>query len=387
MRLAAVRSYAWRQFGSIRGVEVSSFGIRNQTKRAFEDSGIPANLRFATALDAADNIKAYLAAAKELCKRQIFARTKDEVERKRLFTLLKFHKWKDDPFLRRIMRKAYRHGVNHVDNQIVVEAHDYRWFEHGGYGWIEVLSLVPRKRIAIPLASSHPISGTIRLIVDESGVSVHHTIEVPAGKPCGPKTIGVDRGYTEVFVDSDGEEHGKGLGTVLSAESDHLKLVYASRNKLAAIAEKSTPAKRVSRIQRHNLGLKKLDRRKKRQRLKVNNLISKACHSVCDKACVIASEDLTSTIRSTKPRSKNQTRRLSGWVKGQIAKSLESISHRRGSSVIVVNCAYTSQTDSQTGLLEGSRVGDLFYCASGGGVTRRSQCGPGTCWQEFTIPR
>ena len=42
-----------------------------------------------------------------------------------------------------------------------------------------------------------------------------------------------------------------------------------------------------------------------------------------------------------------------------------SISRRRGSSVILVNSAYTSQMDSRYGVLLGKRNGDSFYCFDG----------------------
>ena len=42
-----------------------------------------------------------------------------------------------------------------------------------------------------------------------------------------------------------------------------------------------------------------------------------------------------------------------------------SISRRRTSAPILVNPAYTSQIDSRTGLLQGRRRRDRFYCRDG----------------------
>jgi transposase len=83
-----------------------------------------------------------------------------------------------------------------------------------------------------------------------------------------------------------------------------------------------------------------------------------------DKAKVIAAEDLTSPITGLK-WGKNVTRKLSAWTKGVIATALDNISRRRGSSVILVNSAYTSQMDSRYGVLLGKRHGDSFYCFDG----------------------
>ena len=91
-----------------------------------------------------------------------------------------------------------------------------------------------------------------------------------------------------------------------------------------------------------------------------------------DKAKVIAVEDLTAPIAGSK-FSKHINRRLSAWTKGMIATALDSISRRRGSSVILVNSAYilrlaqyvASQMDSRYGVLLGKRSGDSFYCFDG----------------------
>ena len=57
--------------------------------------------------------------------------------------------------------------------------------------------------------------------------------------------------------------------------------------------------------------------------------------------------------------------RFKCWTKGIIATALDTVSRRRGSSVILVNSAYTSQMDSRYGILKGKRSGDSFYCFDG----------------------
>jgi transposase len=58
---------------------------------------------------------------------------------------------------------------------------------------------------------------------------------------------------------------------------------------------------------------------------------------------------------------KNVSRCLSSWTKGVIASAIENVSLRRGSTVIYVNAAYTSQMDSCDGSLSGKRSGEKFY--------------------------
>jgi hypothetical protein len=81
------------------------------------------------------------------------------------------------------------------------------------------------------------------------------------------------------------------------------------------------------------------------------------------KVCFVTGS-LTSPIAGKK-FSKNVSRRLSSWTKGVIAQALENVSRRRGSTVVLVNAAYTSQVDSANGTLSGKRLGDQFYRENG----------------------
>ena len=102
------------------------------------------------------------------------------------------------------------------------------------------------------------------------------------------------------------------------------------------------------------------------QKAKLKTLIFTATHKLVDKAKVIVAEDLTSPIQSKRNYGKNTNRRLNTWAKGLLANALTSISHRRGSTVHLVNSAYTSQSDSFLhGLLIGTRKGDRFHRFNG----------------------
>ena len=70
-------------------------------------------------------------------------------------------------------------------------------------------------------------------------------------------------------------------------------------------------------------------------------------------------------MTSAKVRHRDAKRRLSGWAKGLIADALTAISRCRGSALVLVNPAYTSQIDSRTGLLQDTRRGDRFHGLDG----------------------
>jgi len=97
------------------------------------------------------------------------------------------------------------HGKNHTFNQMVLEPGSYRCFSHNGKNYIEVISLKRGKRIAIPVGTNYSITGQIRLILREGQVEIHYTIANTDERACGNKEIGIDKGYTEAFVDSEGD--------------------------------------------------------------------------------------------------------------------------------------------------------------------------------------
>ena len=357
-RLGVIRSEVWQRFGSINGVGLRDRTIRDTWIREGRQLNVPANAWKQTLADAIGNIKATREAAKVKVKQAIRRRTVENCEQKRLYTLLKADKWAEDGYLSRMMRKVCHRGYNHTHNQINVRSDDYTVFTLRSQVWLKIPSLVKGKRIAIPLSTNVTPKGNLRLILRNGKVEVHYAVEVTQTNDCGTQIIGVDKGFTEALTDSDGVHHGVNLGEVLSKESDRLKLKYQRRHKLKAIAKKKP------HVQTHNLGRKKLDKQAIKHQSTVSTIVHTAVNAVVDKASVIIAEDLTSPI-SGKKFSKNVTRRLSAWTKGVIAQAIENVSRRRGSTVIHVNAAYTSQMDSRNGSLSGKRSGDKFYCADG----------------------
>jgi IS605 OrfB family transposase len=357
-RLGIIRSEVWQRFGSIKGVGLRDRTIRDAWIREGRQFNVPTNAWKQTLSDAIGDIKASREAAKVKVKQAIRRRTKENAEQKRLYTLLKSDKYSDDRYLSRVMRHAYRRGHNHTHNQINVRSDDYTTFTLKNKVWLKIPSLVKSKRIAIPLNTNVAPKGNLRLILRNDKVKVHYAVEVIKTNDCGTQIMGVDKGFTEVLTDSDGVHHGTNLGEILSKESDRLKLKYQRRYKLQAIAKKKP------HVQKHNLGRKKLDKQSAKHQSVVRTIVHEAVNVVIDKAAVIVCEDLTSPI-SGKKFNKDVSRRLSSWTKGVIARAIENVSRRRGSTVVHVNAAYTSQIDSRNGTLTGKRCGDKFYCEDG----------------------
>ncbi len=360
--LGQIRTEVWQRYGSISGVKQKDRVIRNQWMVENKIFSVSANAWKETLRDAMADIEANREAAKVVARRKIFKHTNDKNERKRLLKLLRQDQWCDNLYLRRIMRKACPRGHNHTYNQIIVRSDNYTTFLINGQAWIKIPSLEKRKRIAIPLNTTEAPTGTLRLIFRNECVEVHYSVKIEQKQNCGTAILGIDKGYTEVYVDSDGEHHGTKLGKTLSSESDYQKQKYQRRNKLRSIALKKRHKHKA--IKKNNLGRKKLNRRKTKVKKRVKNIVYKATHAIVDKAKTIAAEDLTAPMCRRK-FGKDITRRLSSWTKGVIAKALEFVSRRRGSTLVLVNAAYTSQIDFRNGGLLGYRKGNLFYCFDG----------------------
>ena len=363
-RLGVIRSEVWQRFGSLQGVGVSDRRIRDAWLREGRTFPVSANAWKETLRDAKGDIAANMEAAKVKARRRIRRHTQDTTEQKRLFSALKGQGWTSNPYLRRIMRQDWRRGHNHTHNQIVVRSDNYTTFQLGGRAWIKIPGLENGQRIAIPLKTTVEPTGTLRIILKDAGLEVHYTVEAEVKHDCGERTLGVDKGYSEVLVDSDGEHHGQALGAILTHASDRLKTKYQRRSKLRALANRTRNPRKRQHIRRFNLGRKKLDQQMNKTQARIRDVVFQAVHTVVDKAAVIAAEDLTAPM-SSKSFGKNVNRRLSAWTKGVIAEALDSVSSRRGSTVVLVNPAYTSQIDSRTGGLDGKRQGDRFYCSDG----------------------
>lgn len=364
-RLGKIRHDIWDRYGSIQGYTLNFRVLRNRYVSEKRDFDLPARVWKETLKDVCDDIKARKAAGFKAVAQQVYRKLGKEAGFKRCMAL---HDgtWIFDPYLHRLMRKEIPRGRTWVDNQIVLDIQCYSHFVHGGKGWIAVTSLIPGKRIAIPLNTTQPINGTIRLILRDSKVEVHYTIPVEkreSSREYGE--IGVDKGYSEVFVDSRGEFYGEALGSLLTQESDFLKVKNARRNKISAIAKKK-PHKRY-KIEQNNLGTRKSNRRKSKHTSRVKDVVYQATHDVIKTSSSVAHENLSVPMKSKKQYGKDTKRRLSGWVKGVIQTALEEVSQRYGVPLRKVNPAYTSQICSRCGLL-GERKGERFYCT-------RAKCG------------
>ncbi|WP_339381342.1 zinc ribbon domain-containing protein [Brasilonema sp. UFV-L1] len=329
------------------------------------DIRLPAKLWEWSVNDAMKTISAQQEAVKTFLIRDIYRKTKDEIERKRLTDLLNINPTGDN-WLHRQFRKQYLKGHTFVRNQIV--------YQGAGYSCkrltrssvqLEVAGFVKGKRITLKLRCRHVIKGQIRLIRNDQGsLEVHciriKTLVLPQSKPT--QKIGIDKGYTEGFYTSEGIKIAEKLGQLMTAKTNRITRTNRNRYRLFAHAQ-SNPGKGAN-ILKNNLGHKVKSRLLVREKATIQNFIRRDLRRTITTPVDIICEDLTQPIKG-KQQAKHINRKLNQWMKGELQASIDLIALETGSTVSVVNPAYTSQVDSLTGTLLGRRSGDRFIRYTG----------------------
>jgi transposase len=369
-----VRADIWRRYGALGNNGKSASAIRAEITAGGFYAGLEVDgtIRAESTKDVVNDVLTYKAAATLKVRRAIAARAKDEVERKRLFTQLKKDEWLTDSFLHRQMRKHFRHGKSCVNNQFVVRS-DRHSFEIVDGKLVITINIARKYGEDIRLVTTSSgknvnlKSSNLRVIVKDGFTEIHYSAEKAKGREHGAQAVGIDKGYTEAFTDSDGVAHGQKFGSVLTDYSDKTAATNKQRNKLHALEKKHRATgntARADRILQNNLGRKKIEARRERAQKRLRTIAYQSAHTIVDKAAVVVSEDLSSPIAKKQPW-KRFNRRMSSWAKGVLAEALDEVCTQREAKHCLVNGAYTSQMDSTNGLLQGKRVGDKFYRENG----------------------
>src|ERR1700716_2608741 len=244
------------------------------------------------------------------------------------------------------MRRQWRRGHNHTSNQVIIRSDNVRTFTltEGGEVWLSVPGLGPGAGVVVPPATAVAPVGTLRVILRGGRVEVHYQVEdtaVRSHRPCGAATVGVDKGYSEVLTDTDGDHHGPELGDLLRSRSDTLKDRDARRATLRSIANQAAQRGqhgKAERIRRNNLGTVKKQRQRRRWEQQVRTVTYRAVNAVVDKAKVIVAEDLSRTFTGRRKRGADTNRRLAAWTKGVTAEALKNVSGRE-----VLRCGWSTR--------------------------------------------
>ena len=370
-KLGVVRAESYNKLGSINhwGLDWKKAIPEVKSFRTPDTLGLPAKLMDWTINDVAKAITAQQAACIDAVIKKIYNRftgIENQKTRKELCKQIKTLAFLDNPLLHRLIRKEFQRGHSWVKNQIVYQQVGYscKRLSRNTYQ-LELAGLRRGKRNKIIVKSNREIKGQIRLTYNQllqkfevHFLVDHGKVEIPAER----RNIGLDKGYTEAFYDSDGQVHGKDLGKVTTKKSNRICAKNQNRGKLWALhrkLEKIDPAK-SARILKNNLTRKTENKRYRQDQSEIKAIIGAASKSVFNgKSLKVFAEDLTKPIKN-KRQSKAMSRKLNSWMKGELRDSLQKWANWTSSVVTEVQPSYTSQVDSRNGTLLGKRTGDNF---------------------------
>lgn len=372
-KLGKLRKDIWQEFGSLKAWGVSEYTIDKDLRPTNQKYQLPAKLWEATLYDVIGDIHLCQASCIEKVLGKLnLSYQKIKSKKSPIQVTLEGKDWLNDKHLSRLIRKYWYRGHTKVSNQIVIKQYDC-FTDKNGVVWLKFGGLNKGKPLKVPTTLPSEIKGQIRLIKKDSKWYIHYTTEIPIlPKKTAGKDIGIDRGYSEIYVTSSNDSNrfiGENFGEIQSNKSDYRQEKGIRRNKIKAIALKAQNQgdfAKFQRIKENNLGKKKWHKREQKFKGKIQTLVFTATHKLMNPAIkTVAYEDLTQRFTSNKKRSKRTKRNLNSWCKGVVRKALLQVSARVGCTVREVNACYTSQLDSRFGILLGVRKGDKFIAFDG----------------------
>lgn len=301
-----VRADIWRRYGALRNVGKSAADIRREITEGGFYAGlmVDGTIRSETTKDVVNSILLYKAAAATKVRQAVAARTRNSDERKMLYSLLRKDEWLSDNFLHRQMRKHFKHGKSVCANQFIIRSDKHSSVVVDGK--LTITIRIAKKygdNITLVTTSSgknvNLTGSNLRIVVKDGYADIHYATEKGDGREPGKGAIGIDKGYTEAFTDSEGVTHGEKFGSVLTEYSDKTAVTNNRRNKLHALEKnhrKAGNTTKAERIKKNNLGRKKIDARRNKTQKQLSTIAYQSAHTIVDKAAVVVSEDLTSPI-------------------------------------------------------------------------------------------
>ena len=144
-----------------------------------------------------------------------------------------------------------------------------------------LMGLSPYKRISVPLVGYTSLSGNIRLVMekDSQTFEIHTVYNLTPTTTLQEEKAGIDIGQSEVFTDNKGSRYGKGFGAFLEQASKVELTKSRRRQKLHSLRKKAFgkgDKAKARRIKVNNLGYKKLNRRRKRNRAECERQLNTA---------------------------------------------------------------------------------------------------------------
>ena len=396
--LDRVRAGVWARFSGAKKAHLSKRQIRDRlmAEDAPAKFNVPQRLWRASVEDTVDKIRAWQQAVIATKVRpKIYSRAGDNKdERKRLLHLAKAGRWREDPWLSRQCREAFaskrprarRRGRIVADNCSYDVQRDQQ-----GQVWLAMMTCTRGQRLRLnlgPLPDELVPTSTVEISPDGRGgwqvIAAYPTARVSSTRPQAPnltRSDGIDAGVSEVFTDTGGRRYGAGQYECIAKRAERDRARGKARNKLRAVRDRHlaraatatnagnavtarAATAKARRIDRHNLGRKKLSAQRAHDRAVTKDAVYQAVHDLVDNTAHIVAEDL-SGLRGKSKFGRTASRVYAAWQRSFLADALASVPSRRGSAVTLINPAYTSQQVHPCGHL-GVRRGKKVHCQTAG---------------------
>ena len=281
---------------------------------------------------------------------------------------LKIHKYLKSRLRNQFGKKSFQHQAT----SFVLDAAMYDLAkDEKGRLLLGLAGLTPYARLHLLLTSAvAPEKGAnIRIVLKGNRVEVQHVVEIEAKQNVSTSVVAIDKGFTEVLASSNFKRYGLGFNERLKQESDRLSEKNKKRSKLRTLVKKYEAKGnfvKAATIKNENLGKKKYQHQKARNRAKLETFINTALHSFfkAEEPIILVHENLNFTSWN-KSLSKKVKRYFSSWLKGYRRERLEYLAQLNGVELVAVNAAYSSQVCHVCHAF-GVRKGDKFYCAEHG---------------------
>jgi len=270
----------------------------------------------------------------------------------------------------RYVRRYKNIPYSHRASSFQIDADMYEYKMENGNPFLEFASLRKMKRLRVELTDKSVRSGNLRIVLKNNYIEVHSTVDIKQKQLWNSvNTVGIDKGYKNLFAASSDNFYGCNLNEMLSEETERLNEKNKKRNKIWAQVQSLKEAgdtKKAEVIIKNNFGKKKYINHKNRHDEKVKSYINQQINLFIrnELPSEIVSEEL-SFVSWDDRYPKHVKRKLSRWIKGYIRERLEYKCHIHNISYTLVNAAYTSQTCHKCGHF-GKRKNDAFVCKNCG---------------------
>lgn len=268
--------------------------------------------------------------------------------------------------IRRLVRRHIKTPRQQKADNFLVSPAGYRY----GDGGIYLVSRTPRKRVFIPLKDDVTTDRQIRVCISGSSARFVIPIDIlPRKHGDYANTVYAYIGYRDMITLSNGNIYGMALNEMVGPETERLNRKNRERAKAYSayrMYEESGEKTKTERIDSNNLGRKKYDDQKRREREKTQNYINAEINRMFR-------EEKPARIVITKPVTKDRTknyskafnRRLTRNFRGYIRETLIYKCKINSVELVEINSKGTGSICSECGS-EGKRERENFICPACG---------------------